>query len=150
MLCLLLRDADTLRRRHLHAPHQSPDCERHADDDRKVISIAAHHPEALAAIMAPIGGQKRVLRSLLLRANRRATHIESTAVRTFPLHGFPIAELGQRLQNASSNSTSWSKTAPRSMPDTPMNRMLSAYLLALISGTQGRSCATVRRRSCAT
>ena len=45
----------------------------------------------------------------------------------------------QRLQNISSNSTSWSKTLPRSMPATPMKRMLSAYLLALISGTHGGS-----------
>ena len=32
------------------------------------------------------------------------------------------------------------RRVPRSMPDTPMKRMLSAYLLALISGTHGRSC----------
>jgi len=58
--------------------------------------------------------------------------------------------LRQRLQNMSSNSTSRSNTAPRSMPDTPRKRILSAYLLALISGTQERLRASVRRSSWAT
>jgi hypothetical protein len=60
------------------------------------------------------------------------------------------AEPPQRLQNISSKSTSPSNTAPRSMPVTPMKRMLSAYLFALISGTQGISRASVRRSSWAT
>src|SRR6185437_6714575 len=56
----------------------------------------------------------------------------------------------QRLQNASSNPTSSSTTTPRFIPETPMKRMLIAYLLALISGTHGRSLSTATRRSWAT
>jgi hypothetical protein len=55
-----------------------------------------------------------------------------------------------RLQNVNSKSTSRSKTMPRSAPAALMKRMLSAYLLALISGTQASSRGSVSCSSCAT
>src|SRR5262245_27765503 len=86
----------------------------------------------------PVGlGRPRaeVDRLAALRAER------APARRRRPFDRLPAVRTGDdlrrhhRLQNASSKSTSRAYAAPRSIPETPMKRMFSAYLFALISGT---------------